>query len=777
MKNSKRIISIVLLVSLLVTTLITTSGVSATEQTAQTTQNEKDYIVLTQDDDALEYVNELSDSTEDLLQSDGDNEVISKATLSPQDVQELKSTDGVVAVEKDITLKGSAVDSTEEDSDDVLDCLFKDVNTQDLNQWNLDAIGSTDETYQNKVKIELLDSGVNYSRDIDIKHRENLIPGENINPLYEDFSGHGTSMASVIGAKDNGTGVTGVNPNAEIYSVRVLDDNTEAPLSRIVEGIQWGIDNNMDIINMSFGTNTNSSILRTAIKEADEAGILLISATGNDNTKGVQYPASYPEVLAVGSMDENSQISDFTSVGEELDVIAPGEKIETTGIFGTINGTEGTSVATAQVSAVASKILEKDKSKTPDFVKKLIIASSKRVEDAEMVTGAVDLNYALEIYDDFAQNYTPNEDVQEYTNPQTPEEYDSEGFVKGLWFGGEHAEMAGIAAEDVIPSTTALNLVKKGAIIADKDETSKGNNTGFNFKEVKTFHGAGNYVASVKVAWYFVNMMLKYENIVTAENKTFQMMSNMPAYYNSDSNNENSQAFLLDDLLATLSLLDSINFSKFTYGSNNNDTLPTPSKESIRYVKYKAAGLCIHMVGDIFAHRTQVPPYYSSKFTNQDDFPIKESFTVTNTIKEKLIEDCQNNTIRLKYRYRQPLQNAVSYEVVEFRDIKRFSPKYYNGKVGDLCEKYEDNPNFYSKRNEEAYGACTCLYGLGLSNKFNIYVLAPTINDNGKNVKLCNFKSYNKSAGFSNEDMNTVDWDAITMYSKKVDANGNIVNK
>ncbi|MGN1132135.1 MAG: hypothetical protein ACI4RL_04465, partial [Ruminococcus sp.] len=182
MKNSKRIISIVLLVSLLVTTLITTNGVSATEQTAQTTQNEKDYIVLTQDDDALEYVNELSDSTEDLLQSDGDNEVITKATLSPQDVQELKSTDGVVAVEKDITLKGSAVDSTEEDSDDVLDCLFKDVNTQDLNQWNLDAIGSTDETYQDKVTIELLDSGVNYSWDIDIKHRENLIPGENINP-------------------------------------------------------------------------------------------------------------------------------------------------------------------------------------------------------------------------------------------------------------------------------------------------------------------------------------------------------------------------------------------------------------------------------------------------------------------------------------------------------------------------------------------------------------------------------------------------------------------
>ena len=53
----------------------------------------------------------------------------------------------------------------------------------------------------------------------------NFISGEeDVNPLYEDISGHGTSVASVIAAKDNGIGVTGINPNVDLYSVKILDD-------------------------------------------------------------------------------------------------------------------------------------------------------------------------------------------------------------------------------------------------------------------------------------------------------------------------------------------------------------------------------------------------------------------------------------------------------------------------------------------------------------------------------------------------------------------------
>ncbi len=71
--------------------------------------------------------------------------------------------------------------------------------------------------------MAVLDSGVVATADIDVSKRINLIPGdENIEPLFEDFSGHGTEVASIIAGKDNGDGVTGVNPDAQIYSVKVL---------------------------------------------------------------------------------------------------------------------------------------------------------------------------------------------------------------------------------------------------------------------------------------------------------------------------------------------------------------------------------------------------------------------------------------------------------------------------------------------------------------------------------------------------------------------------
>ena len=73
------------------------------------------------------------------------------------------------------------------------------------------------------MKVALIDSGVDLFNDIDVKESINLIPGEeNIMPLFWDISGHGTSIAGVIAAKDNGEGITGINPNVELYSDRVL---------------------------------------------------------------------------------------------------------------------------------------------------------------------------------------------------------------------------------------------------------------------------------------------------------------------------------------------------------------------------------------------------------------------------------------------------------------------------------------------------------------------------------------------------------------------------
>ena len=627
----KKLISLMLVMTMIVGTTLTTNFIA--DETDKK-NNATDYIVVTNNEKALEEANEISNDCEELMKI-SNKDTISKMAIDTSELSQLNSMDGVVSVEKDIVLSGSTNDDTNSDEVDVLDCLFKEVNTNELNQWNLQSLGVDDEksvSPSEKVKVELLDSGVSWSDDINVKYRENLIEDDiGINPLYEDYSQHGTGMAGVICAKDNGKGIIGVNPNVDLYSVRALDDNIQAPLSRIIQGIYWGIDNDMDIINMSFGTNTNSSVLRTAIKAAHDKGIVLVAASGNDKEKGVQYPAAYPEVISVGSQSASGEISEFTSIDENLDVIAPGENIESTGIFGTINGSDGTSIATAQVTGIASLILEKDKSKSPDFVKDLILKSSKKISDNGIVTGAVDGKYALSIYDDFAKNYSENKNTPEYTNPNDIEEYNTDGYVKGLWLGKDHLGMAQEASGKLNISTNSLNLIIKGALIADRaDSYSKKDGVGYNFKEISALHGAGNYVATIKMAWYFVNMMKKYENINTAYKKTGEYLDTIPAYYNSDVNVKNSQAWLLEDLLGTLYMLDSINFSDYYLNkkgiSDDTDDFKTSSNEDDRYVKYKAAGLCIHIVGDTYSHRTQVPVAYS-----------KDKFEKSNSVVDMVI--------------------------------------------------------------------------------------------------------------------------------------------
>ena len=119
------------------------------------------------------------------------------------------------------------------------------------------------------IKIALIDSGVNYNNGMNIKRRINLVEGEDdISPLYEDFSGHGTSIASIIASKDEKKQKIGVDSNAEIISIKVLDENNRTSVDKIIEAIYVAINERVNIINMSFGTAQYSEALHMAIKDA-----------------------------------------------------------------------------------------------------------------------------------------------------------------------------------------------------------------------------------------------------------------------------------------------------------------------------------------------------------------------------------------------------------------------------------------------------------------------------------------------------------------------------
>lgn len=245
--------------------------------------------------------------------------------------------------------------------------------------WNFNMISEANQpqTYDNvpptangQIKVAIIDSGVNFSTDINVAERKNFIDdgdeedGE-ISILYEDFSGHGTNIAGVIAAQQNDLGITGGNPNVLLYSARVLDGANEAPISRVVEAIDWAIEKNVNIINLSFVTTTDSPELKAAIKRAYNAGILIIAAAGNNGY--VAYPAAYPEVMAISSVNSKGDLSSFSPLQGAVELLAPGELITSTDVFDTVSTHSGTSYAAPHVTAIASKLWERDLSVSASY--------------------------------------------------------------------------------------------------------------------------------------------------------------------------------------------------------------------------------------------------------------------------------------------------------------------------------------------------------------------------------------------------------------------------
>jgi subtilisin family serine protease len=104
---------------------------------------------------------------------------------------------------------------------------------------------------------------------------------------------------------------------------------------------------------MSLGSTRPDSRLHDAIRSARAAGIILVCAAGNDGG-GVNYPAAYQETLAVGAVDRNGNLCEFSSRGKEISVAAPGADITSTWLANGYATISGTSMAAPFVAGVLS---------------------------------------------------------------------------------------------------------------------------------------------------------------------------------------------------------------------------------------------------------------------------------------------------------------------------------------------------------------------------------------------------------------------------------------
>ncbi|WP_163537364.1 S8 family peptidase [Gracilibacillus sp. YIM 98692] len=208
------------------------------------------------------------------------------------------------------------------------------------------------------VKVGVLDTGVDFlHEDLNVSGGATFVSDTD---NYMDDNGHGTHVAGTVAAQNNTIGVIGVAPKVELYGIKVLDQSGYGSYSDVIAGIEWATTNNLDILNMSFSGETGSRTLQRALDNAYNSGVLLVGAAGNngfDRKGNVGYPAKYDSVIAVGAIDQQNNRADFSSVGRELEIMAPGVTIKST-IPGGYAFSSGTSMAAPHVVGVAALLSE-----------------------------------------------------------------------------------------------------------------------------------------------------------------------------------------------------------------------------------------------------------------------------------------------------------------------------------------------------------------------------------------------------------------------------------
>jgi minor extracellular protease Epr len=166
-----------------------------------------------------------------------------------------------------------------------------------------------------------------------------------------------------------------------LYAVKVLGSNGNGQISDVIEGIEWAVANDMDIISMSIGTTYYSQALEDACDYAYSSDVLLVSAAGNSGdgnlaTNNVEYPAKFDTVIAVSAINHAGVAPFWSSEGDEVELAAPGVDIYSTYLGGGYATESGTSMATPFVSGIAALVKSENLSLSSQELRNLLCLSA-----------------------------------------------------------------------------------------------------------------------------------------------------------------------------------------------------------------------------------------------------------------------------------------------------------------------------------------------------------------------------------------------------------------
>ena len=238
-----------------------------------------------------------------------------------------------------------------------------------------------------RVKVAVLNTGIDYNhKDLCVYGGVDFSGSES----YMDYNGHGTHCAGIIAAREHRKRIVGVAPRAKLYAVKVLDDKGYGNTSDIIAGMEWCVNNGIQVASMSLGgAHAPSVAYRNAISRCQLNGVLVVAAAGNSANSdfpSVCAPANSAQAktwstspIAVGAVDRRKQIAYFSSGGQKclpwnpVGCVAPGVNVKSTYLDNEYVEMSGTSMACPHVAGLAALLCQRWNSHDVYKIKKQLL--------------------------------------------------------------------------------------------------------------------------------------------------------------------------------------------------------------------------------------------------------------------------------------------------------------------------------------------------------------------------------------------------------------------
>ena len=241
--------------------------------------------------------------------------------------------------------------------------------------------------------IAILDTGIDLDHpDLNVYRNVSFVAGAESG---DDDNGHGTHVAGIAAAKDNGEGVIGAAPGARLWSIKVCDSTGECKISNMIKGVEYITEHadEIDVVNISVETPLSPALNR-AVSASIKAGVTYVVAAGNyGHDASSTSPASNPDAITVSAIADSDgkcggtgpslksqnatddSFARFSNFGPSVTIAAPGVSILSTYLDGGYAVDSGTSMASPSVAGAAALIKAGNPEMSPKEVKKTLLES------------------------------------------------------------------------------------------------------------------------------------------------------------------------------------------------------------------------------------------------------------------------------------------------------------------------------------------------------------------------------------------------------------------